>query len=674
MKKILTITILLILTVGLFVSCNADVAEKLLKPKKDSTVSAIYTVTFDMQDHGEPIEQMRNVPSGAKITAPETPETIGYIFDGWYKEDTCTNAWNFDTDKVTADITLYAKWTQTFTVTFDMNDYGEQINPITNVQCGTTIDSPKDPTEENYTFLGWYKEEECETKWDFDKDTVTNDITLYANWIKTEDIDDYTMKEGSKWFKSFSSTPIGTDTTKVTNIIFCKKLPQGVEEVNGKDLTANSTEKVKGHLVSNGDSTYTIYIVGDYIFGNKNCNQMFINFQKLENLALDNFDTSRVEDMSYMFAICKKLIDIDFSSFNTSNVNNMSCMFYSCSSLESINFSNFNTSTVGNMSNMFNGCSSLTSLDLSNFDTSSVNNMEGMFSKCSILSELNLSSFDTSNVTNMKNMFSDCKELKSVTFGEKFDISKVETMEKMFINCSTLSSLTLKASIINKNQTETDMSGMFEDCSVLASLDLSNFDTSNATKMANIFEGCSSLESVTFGDDFSTSSVKTMNSMFKDCSKLESLYLSTFDTSNVTDMSLMFEGCTNLRSIDFGEKYDTAKVTSMVSMFADCSSIMSLDLSHFKTSKVTNMGFMFLNCATLSSLDLTSFNTLEVTDMQQMFSNCSDLTELDISSFDLSSTPNRADMFMDIPKGSITIYVSNPVDWASFIGYNFQTK
>ncbi|WP_162491147.1 InlB B-repeat-containing protein, partial [Candidatus Symbiothrix dinenymphae] len=29
---------------------------------------------------------------------------------GWYREAACTNAWNFNTDGVTGDITLYAKW------------------------------------------------------------------------------------------------------------------------------------------------------------------------------------------------------------------------------------------------------------------------------------------------------------------------------------------------------------------------------------------------------------------------------------------------------------------------------------------------------------------------------------------------------------------------------------
>lgn len=48
--------------------------------------------------------------SGDKITPPTDPALDGYIFNGWYKDEACTEAWNFDSDVVTGNITLYAKW------------------------------------------------------------------------------------------------------------------------------------------------------------------------------------------------------------------------------------------------------------------------------------------------------------------------------------------------------------------------------------------------------------------------------------------------------------------------------------------------------------------------------------------------------------------------------------
>lgn len=44
------------------------------------------------------------------------------------------------------------------------------------------VSEPAAPTHDGYTFLGWYTAEG--EKWDFAKDVVTADMTLYAKWIK----------------------------------------------------------------------------------------------------------------------------------------------------------------------------------------------------------------------------------------------------------------------------------------------------------------------------------------------------------------------------------------------------------------------------------------------------------------------------------------------------------
>ena len=79
--------------------------------------AATYTVKFDSQG-GSSIASITNVTSGSTITKPAVdPIWSGYTFGGWYKEAACINAWNFATDTVNSDITLYAKWTQNSTVT-----------------------------------------------------------------------------------------------------------------------------------------------------------------------------------------------------------------------------------------------------------------------------------------------------------------------------------------------------------------------------------------------------------------------------------------------------------------------------------------------------------------------------------------------------------------------------
>ena len=95
------------------------------------------------------------LPSGTLATRPDTPAaTPGYTFGGWNKAD--GTAWDYASDKVTDNITLYAKWAaNTYTITFDTAG-GSEIAPITQ-DYGTQIAAPEAPTREGYTFIGWDK-------------------------------------------------------------------------------------------------------------------------------------------------------------------------------------------------------------------------------------------------------------------------------------------------------------------------------------------------------------------------------------------------------------------------------------------------------------------------------------------------------------------------------------
>ena len=70
-----------------------------------------YTVDFDVQGHGEkPKSQV--VDAGGYAVEPANPVETGWTFEGWFKEAGCSNAFEFKTEKVNADITLFAKWTE----------------------------------------------------------------------------------------------------------------------------------------------------------------------------------------------------------------------------------------------------------------------------------------------------------------------------------------------------------------------------------------------------------------------------------------------------------------------------------------------------------------------------------------------------------------------------------
>ena len=72
----------------------------------------------------------------------------------------------------------------THTVRFDANGQGQA--PVSlNVPAGLAASEPTAPTADGYRFDGWYTDAACETRFDF-KTLVTDDITLYAKWTKTD--------------------------------------------------------------------------------------------------------------------------------------------------------------------------------------------------------------------------------------------------------------------------------------------------------------------------------------------------------------------------------------------------------------------------------------------------------------------------------------------------------
>ena len=140
-----------------------------------------YTVSFDVQGHGT-APTAQTVEQGSTATRPADPTATGWTFGGWYREAACTNAYDFSTP-VTADLTLYAKWTPiTRTVRFDANGHGTA--PASQmVAYGGTATRPADPTAEGWTFGGWYTEAACTNVYDFST-PVTVNITLYAKWTE----------------------------------------------------------------------------------------------------------------------------------------------------------------------------------------------------------------------------------------------------------------------------------------------------------------------------------------------------------------------------------------------------------------------------------------------------------------------------------------------------------
>ena len=108
------------------------------------------------------------------------PTRKGYTFIGWYTDKGGTKAYRFGSP-VTSDITLYAKWKiQEFTVQFNLN-YGSKVS-LQKIPYGSLVRQPANPTRAGYKFIGWYKDAQGKSPFNFKTEKVYKALTLYAKW------------------------------------------------------------------------------------------------------------------------------------------------------------------------------------------------------------------------------------------------------------------------------------------------------------------------------------------------------------------------------------------------------------------------------------------------------------------------------------------------------------
>ena len=139
-----------------------------------------YTVTFDTD--GGSTETPQIVTYKGHATRPTTdPEKTGYDFINWYKDSNYETIFDFATEEITDETTIYAKFEiKKFTVTFN-TDGGTNI-PSQTVNYGGKVTKPADPEKTGYDFINWYKDSNFETIFDFDNTEIKSTTTIYAKF------------------------------------------------------------------------------------------------------------------------------------------------------------------------------------------------------------------------------------------------------------------------------------------------------------------------------------------------------------------------------------------------------------------------------------------------------------------------------------------------------------
>ena len=98
-----------------------------------------FTVTFD-SNGGSPV-QSQKIWDGGWVNRPSPePTKSGYLFVDWYKDAALTIAWDFNTDKVTSKMTLYAKWaTESYYIITGKVENVSECADVAKVKVGASL-------------------------------------------------------------------------------------------------------------------------------------------------------------------------------------------------------------------------------------------------------------------------------------------------------------------------------------------------------------------------------------------------------------------------------------------------------------------------------------------------------------------------------------------------------
>ena len=141
-----------------------------------------FIVSFNA-DGGTPVPDAQTVEAGDFATEPDTaPTRTGRTFVGWFAPE-ATTAFAFATTPITANTTLTAQWTDTFTVSFDAGG-GTPVPEDQIVQRGGFATEPYPaPTRTSHTFVGW-SAPNATIAFPFATTPIYTNITLTARWTE----------------------------------------------------------------------------------------------------------------------------------------------------------------------------------------------------------------------------------------------------------------------------------------------------------------------------------------------------------------------------------------------------------------------------------------------------------------------------------------------------------
>lgn len=139
-----------------------------------------YTVTF-VAGEGLTDPAVATVAYGSLVTKPADPVKAGFLLTAWTLDVSGEEPFDFTTDIIEENTTLYAQWAEAVTVTFEANG-GSAVGAQVILKGGLATE-PLAPTLDDNDFAGWFYDDTAfENAVNFSTDVFDADDTLYAKW------------------------------------------------------------------------------------------------------------------------------------------------------------------------------------------------------------------------------------------------------------------------------------------------------------------------------------------------------------------------------------------------------------------------------------------------------------------------------------------------------------
>ena len=151
-----------------------------------------YTVSFETNG-GEAIDNA-TVVNGKTAAKPADPVRDGYLFIGWYADAEFKTPFTFESEGISADTVLYARWSEAgatnteYEIRFDLG-YGDEKIESVKTQGGKLFSLPTPSARDGYEFGGWWVSmlsDGAKLTYEYKEGAVLDaSMTLHALWIPT---------------------------------------------------------------------------------------------------------------------------------------------------------------------------------------------------------------------------------------------------------------------------------------------------------------------------------------------------------------------------------------------------------------------------------------------------------------------------------------------------------